>query len=700
MSIITTNGNRWHQLNLWCDTWQTAEQTAVAHLHPILAEAERSGVIGCWWFLRKAEQWRLRLLPADGQDRAAGLVEKLTRELTERGAIRRWAEVIYEPELHAFGGPEAMAISYQLFHADSHHILTHLARAHSDHRRELGLLLATRLMRGAGQEWYEQGDIWAQVASHRTGQHQGEPSPATLDAVRQLITATADTTDSPLHTTPEWPAAFQTAGRDLADLAERGLLTRGLRAVLAHHILFAINRLGIPTRQQHQLAVAATAVVLRPRSAHPAGVTYGPTVGHATSVNAVTNSTSDAALDPTQLRTALVAHLRGLGAFQTPAVGAAFGTVPRHLFLPGMDIQTAYAPQVVVTKRTADGTAISSASSPYLVATMLEQLHAQPGHRVLEIGTATGINAALLAELVGPTGEVVTVEIDDDLVAGARTALAAAGYPKVDVICGDGADGDPDRASYDRIIVTAGAWDLPAAWWQQLAMGGRLVVPLRLHAGGLTRSLGFEYQQPGRMVATQAQMCGFVPLRGASQHAERFLQLADDITLHVDADQLTDQAELAQALQHPRHEQWTGIHVHDDDPVAHLDLWLVTTSGTGFGRLAVGTAARRRGLADPALRWGGASLHEGATLAYLAARPLRDELVELGVIAHGPHSGKLATYTSDLLHQWNQDRPAQPIITAHRGDTPEDQLAPGTRINRPETVLTVAWYPRNRPPSA
>jgi protein-L-isoaspartate(D-aspartate) O-methyltransferase len=134
--------------------------------------------------------------------------------------------------------------------------------------------------------------------------------------------------------------------------------------------------------------------------------------------------------------------------------------VPRHLFLPGVDLKTAYAPKPVVTKRADNGTAVSSASSPNLVAEMLEQLDVQPGHRVLEIGAATGINAALLAELVGPTGRVVIIELDDDLAGGARAGLAAAGYPQVEVICGDGALGDPARAPYNRIIVTAGAWVL------------------------------------------------------------------------------------------------------------------------------------------------------------------------------------------------------------------------------------------------
>ena len=145
------------------------------------------------------------------------------------------------------------------------------------------------------------------------------------------------------------------------------------------------------------------------------------------------------------------------GTFRTDAVKNAFRTVPRHLFLPGVDLQAAYAPKPVVTKRAEDGTAVSSASSPNIVAKMLEQLDVHPGMRVLEIGSATGINAALLAELVGASGSVVTIELDEDLAEGARTGLATAGYHQVEVICGDGALGDPSGRTFDRIIVTAGA---------------------------------------------------------------------------------------------------------------------------------------------------------------------------------------------------------------------------------------------------
>ncbi|MGH3710646.1 MAG: thiopeptide-type bacteriocin biosynthesis protein [Pseudonocardiaceae bacterium] len=332
----------------------------------------------------------------------------------------------------------------------------------------------TRLMRAAGQDWYEQGDIWARLAAHRAGEHSPEPSPTTVAAVQQLITATTDTDDSPLRSAPAWPAAFDHAGRVLADPNQQGNLTRGLRAVLIHHLLFAFNRLGISAEHKHLLATAASQVVFQQQHAATTGVASSSTRLRATTVRAVTTDTIDPTTpDPEKLRTALADYICRRGTFRTPQVEAAFRTVPRHLFLPGVDLTTAYAPTQVVTKRAEDGTTVSSASSPNLVAEMLEALDVQPGDRVLEIGAATGINAALLAELVGPTGTVVTIELDDDL--------------------------------------AAGAWDIACAWWQQLALGGRLVVPLRLHGSGLTRAIAFDLHAPGRMTSTSATVCGFVP---------------------------------------------------------------------------------------------------------------------------------------------------------------------------------------------
>lgn len=396
--------------------------------------------------------------------------------------------------------------------------------------------------------------------------------------------------------------------------------------------------------------------------------------------------------DVQQLRARLVDKIDSLGTFRTDAVRDAFRTVPRHLFLPDVDLATAWAPKQVVTKRAEDGTAISSASSPNIVARMLEQLAAEPGQRVLEIGAATGINAALLSEIVGAEGEVVTIELDDDLADGARAHLADNGYDRVTVLCRDGALGAPEHGPFDRIIVTAGAWDIPAAWWQQLAVGGRLVVPLRLHGSGLTRSIAFERTDDRHMVSTDSAVCGFVPVRGAAEMGEQHVRLADEIILKVDAGDLPDEIALAGALAHPAQQHWTGIEVRHQEPAAHLDLWLATTSGMSFGKLSLTSTGRELGLADPALRWSGASLYDGSTLAYLAVRPVSDEADELGIVSHGPAADKFTSRVSDLLHQWGEQRPAQPIITAWPTfSAPDNQIPAAALVARPETSLAIDW---------
>jgi protein-L-isoaspartate(D-aspartate) O-methyltransferase len=138
-------------------------------------------------------------------------------------------------------------------------VLAYLATARHDRRRELGLVLAAVLLRAAGQDWYEQGDVWERVAAHR-----GLAGPAAgprREAIRHLITAVRHADASPLAAAPGWPLAFQDAGHALADLAKTGTITRGLRAVLAHHVLFAWNRLGISAPDQHVLAAAARQAV-------------------------------------------------------------------------------------------------------------------------------------------------------------------------------------------------------------------------------------------------------------------------------------------------------------------------------------------------------------------------------------------------------------------------------------------------------
>jgi protein-L-isoaspartate(D-aspartate) O-methyltransferase len=266
---------------------------------------------------------------------------------------------------------------------------------------------------------------------------------------------------------------------------------------------------------------------------------------------------------PDQLADALVAQ----GAIVTPAVEAAFRAVSRHQFVPGVPIDHAYRNEAIPTKF-ADGRAISSASQPSIVAVMLEQLDLASAQRVLEIGAGTGYNAALIAHLVGPSAHVVTVDIDEDIVAAARDHLAAAGIENVDVVCGDGGVGYAAAAPYDRIVLTVGAWDITPAWWNQLATGGRLLVPLSLR--GVQRCVALE-KRDGWLESVSVQDCGFMRLRGGF-HGPEAVVTSGPITVTFDSD--TDAAELPRSL--TRHVGALGIDlaISQDEIFGGLGLWL------------------------------------------------------------------------------------------------------------------------------
>ncbi|MEU7753671.1 methyltransferase, FxLD system [Micromonospora sp. NPDC049171] len=679
--IQVNSVSRWRQVNLTFADWQTAEQYAATRLAPALTSADDSGVITAFWFIRKTQTWRLRLLPGDRQARVYALLADLTTDDRIRGVT----EPIYLPEAYAFGGDQAMSVAHTLFHVDSRHILGHLA-AGGAHRRELGVVLATRLMRAAGLEFAEQGDVWRHLAIRRHQSNKPGPSPQLIAAVQRLLLAADDAPGTPLAATPQWPQAHARAGADLGFLDRHGALTRDLRGVLTHHLLFLFNRLGISAADAWLLATAATHVTLH----HSSTDAYDKHQPAQTTERSTHMVHSPHASSTAVLREQLVSTLKQRGHVRSASVEQAFRRVPREQFLPGVDVETVYTRRQIVTKRDASGAALSSASSPSLVADMLEQLEPHPGHRVLEIGAATGINAALLAELTTPGGKVVTIELDQDLADGARASLARAGYNTVDVIHGDGALGHPDTAPYDRIIVTAGAWDISTAWWDQLADHGRIVVPLRVHESGLTRCFAFDRTAAHQLVSTTTPLvCGFVPMRGTAEHTAHHVRLDTDVALKLDAADHPDRQALSRALSHPRHERWTGIEVADADPVGHLDLWLLVHTSAPFGRLGVGDTARTSGLVTSAYRWAGAAIYHGGTIAYLAFQPTGEGHHEIGAIAHGPDADKLAAELTNLLDQWDEGgRPNQPTVTAQpAGMRPAE---PGD-IQRPDTTFTISF---------
>jgi protein-L-isoaspartate(D-aspartate) O-methyltransferase len=263
------------------------------------------------------------------------------------------------------------------------------------------------------------------------------------------------------------------------------------------------------------------------------------------------------------LRARLVGELRARGDVRTPRVATAFGRVPRHVFVPGVAPDDVYADRSIAIKLD-DGVPISSSSQPAIMAQMLEMLALRGGERVLEVGTGSGYNAALLAELVGPHGAVTTVDIDPELVAAARRQLDEAGYAQVRTIAADGAAGDSAGAPFDAIIATVGVECIPAAWIAQLRAGGRLVAPLTIRS--MQKVVAFERTADGLESDTILD-AGFIMLRGpsATQHS-RTIALGDPATtLNVLAPNAVaiDAAAMVRALR---------ARAHDTHPVRHLDV--------------------------------------------------------------------------------------------------------------------------------
>lgn len=210
------------------------------------------------------------------------------------------------------------------------------------------------------------------------------------------------------------------------------------------------------------------------------------------------------------LRETLVSQLRRNGAVHTEPVANAIATVPRHRFVPGMPMTQAYADHAVAIK-TLDDEVVSSISQPGMIAQMLELLAPEPGDRVLEVGTGSGYNAALLAALVGPGGNVTTLELDPELADRAGTILCELGYTNVTVVAAD-ASSYPLVQCYDGIAITARSDDIAAPWWDALRDGGRIVIPLRLESAG-EYAVGFE-RRGRELRGIGAHPCAFIAIRG------------------------------------------------------------------------------------------------------------------------------------------------------------------------------------------
>lgn len=211
------------------------------------------------------------------------------------------------------------------------------------------------------------------------------------------------------------------------------------------------------------------------------------------------------------LRENLISYLRRTGTLRDSRVAAALSTVPRHRFVPDLPLDVAYEDRALAIKE-CDGAVISSVSQPGMIAQMLELLDVHPGDHVLEIGTGSGYNAALLATLTGGSGRVVSIELEPDLAQRARAILHELGFATVEVRDGD-ARTTSFNETFDHLIVTVRTDDIPEAWWRALGEGGRIVVPLDIAYGG-ERVVAFS-RKGKHLHATQTHACSFIGIRSA-----------------------------------------------------------------------------------------------------------------------------------------------------------------------------------------
>lgn len=394
-------------------------------------------------------------------------------------------------------------------------------------------------------------------------------------------------------------------------------------------------------------------------------------------------------------REQMVAELCEGGWISSDRVAAAFLAVPRHQFADGAPLEEVYgAESIVRVKFDVSGQCVSSLSAPRAQSMMITMSGIQAGDAILEIGSG-GVNAAYLAELTGPSGLVVSADIDPDVTDRASRCLDRAGYSRVVVTLADGAYGVPEHAPYQRILVTAGAHDVVPEWVAQLAEGGTLTVPL--HIRGINRVISF-IRDGAVLISTGHEMFGYVPMQGVARRTATVVRVGDRVRLVFDDDQPQDAHALAHAMDFALAEEvWTGVDFPEAKPFDLLHVWLVSSPLPGLAKVVVDpTAPSEARLSWPVMS---PATTTGGSFAYLTCRKTNrvdaDSRVqwEFGAIGYGPQGQLVAEQLAEQVQVWNSRyrHGPEPRFLVYPAGTADAQLIEGAVIEKNSCRIVVQW---------
>lgn len=455
------------------------------------------------------------------------------------------------------------------------------------------------------------------------------------------------------------------------------------------HALACIGPVFAPAAQALEAIWPGIISGLPPVHSYPLAITHPPVPGEPA--------------EAIRLRHAMADKIIAAGWAPSARVREALYALARHRYAPEQDLKTAYHHDLSIsTRRDEAGRSTSSVSAAWLHTDMVESLHLPEGGHVYEAGSG-GCNAAFLSHVVGPTGSVVTGDIDPYVVRRTQRFTAEAGSGRITAFEGDAAFGAParlvPRGGFDGSIITYSVSDIAPAWREQLADGRYLVLPLEMH--GYTRSVSF--QRDGDVLhARKFTHCGFVHAQGEHARTVPVVDLLDgELQLRFEDGAPLAADGLEDALRGPRHEVSTGLVMSGEFYFGGLQLYAATTL-PGFCRLAAhvdkgpGVTLIAKGSAAPAI------LGE-RSIAYLIHVQTRrgdtpqDSQWEFVVHAFGEQGPQLAEQLVDTVRAWDQNVRANPdpALSVHPAGTPDHHLPPGDVLDRPLSRMVFQWPGRD-----